>query len=61
MNSKRVISKFISEIVFASIKIVITPELSRDFVSKSVTNVRQIKLTVVSLAKRTFKFLKITS
>ena len=49
------------EIVFGGIKIAITLELSRDFVPKSLANVRQIKLTVVSFAKRTFKFLKTTS
>lgn len=42
------------QIVFGVIKVVITLELARDFVPISLTNVRQSKLTVASLAKKTF-------
>ena len=40
--------------MFEGIKIAITLELITDSVPKSLTNVRQSKRTVVSLAKRTF-------
>ena len=43
-----------SQVVFEGIKIVITLELTWDFIPKSLNNVRQSKLTVVSLAKRAF-------
>ena len=49
------------QIVFEDITIVDTLECVRGFVTKRWTNVKQGKLTVVSLAKRTFKFLKTTS
>ena len=48
------------QVVFEGIKIVSTLECFRGFVPKCWTNVRQSKLTVVSLAKRTFWFLKTT-
>ena len=58
INSHIVIFKFIYEmffqIVFEGIKIVSALGCFRGFVSNSWTNVRQSKLTAVSLAKKTF-------
>ena len=47
------------QIVFEGIKIVSALECFRGFVPKSWTNVRQSKLTLISLAKRTFYFGKL--